>query len=122
MWNTAKAIWPFLTELEEADVAQRLQRRRQQPGAHVDHRHLGVGTARRVENLHLVGDRGHVNDFGHVAMETLERAARRIGIEGPGRRMIGAEIVKQGAGDGGLADATLVATDENDSRFGHGTL
>ena len=39
-------------------------------------------------------------------------------IERP--RMIGAEIVKQRAGDGGLADATLVATDENDSRFGHG--
>jgi hypothetical protein len=25
-------------------------------------------------------------------METLERAARRIGIEGPGRRLIGAEM------------------------------
>ena len=33
-----------------------------------------------------------------------------------------AEIVEQGAGDGGLADASLVGTDENDSWFGHGTL
>jgi hypothetical protein len=35
--------------------------------------------------------------------------------------MTGAEIVKQGAGDGGFADAPLVGTDENDSWFGHGT-
>jgi hypothetical protein len=35
--------------------------------------------------------------------------------------MTGAEIVEQSAGDGGLADATLVGTDENYSWFGHGT-
>src|SRR5450759_925970 len=54
-------------------------------------------------------------------METLQRAARPFGIEGPGRRLTGAEIVEQCAGDGGLADAPLVGTDENDSWFGHGT-
>src|SRR6266581_1389961 len=54
-------------------------------------------------------------------METLERAARRLSIEGSGRHLTGTEIVKQGAGDGGLADATLVGTDEKDSWFGHDT-
>ena len=37
MWNTAKVIWPDLGGIEEADVAQRGQRRRQQSGADVDH-------------------------------------------------------------------------------------
>ena len=35
---------------------------------------------------------------------------------------MGAEVVEQGAGNGSLAHATLVGTDENDSGFGHGTL
>src|SRR5262245_61719222 len=54
-------------------------------------------------------------------MKTLERAAWPFSIEGPGRYMTGAEIVEQSAGDGRLADATLVGTDENDSWFSHGT-
>jgi hypothetical protein len=36
---------------------------------------------------------------------------------------MGAEVIDQGAGDGGLTDAAFVGSDENDSRSGHsGTL
>jgi hypothetical protein len=71
------------------------------------------------EDLHLVGDRGHVHHFGHVGMEALERAARRFGIEGARRGVMGAEIIEQGAGDRGLSDAPFVGADENDSWSGH---
>ena len=76
----------------------------------------------RVEDLHLVGNRGDVHDFGHVGMEALERAARRLGIEGARRHLMGAEIVEQGAGDRRLADASFVGTDENDCWFGHANI
>src|SRR5262249_40209658 len=112
---------PCLPQLDEADVAQRLQRGGQQTRAHVDHRHLGVGTAHRVENLHLVRNRRDIHDLCHVGMKAFERAAWPFSIEGPGRYMAGAKIVEQRAGDGGLADATLVGTDKNDSWFNHGT-
>src|SRR5262245_31548316 len=112
---------PRLPQLDEADVAQRLQRGGQQTRAHVDHRYLGFSTAHRVENLHLVRNRRDIHDLCHVGMKTLERAAWPFSIEGPGRYMTSAEVVEQSAGDGRLADSTLVGTDENDSWFSHGT-
>jgi hypothetical protein len=46
-------------------------------------------------------------------MKALERAARRLGVEGPCRHMTAPKIVEQSAGDSGLADATFSGTDEN---------
>ena len=62
--------------VEEADVAQRPQRGREQAGADVDHRDLRVGARQRVEDLHLVGGGVHVHHFGDVGMEALQRALR----------------------------------------------
>ena len=42
-----------------------------------------------------------------------------FGIEGADRRLMRAEIIEQGAGDGGLADAALVGAHENDCWPGH---
>src|SRR5206468_1916208 len=55
-------------------------------------------------------------------MEPLERAARRLGIEGARRDLVGHEIVEQRARDGGLADPALVRTHENDCWLGHGAV
>jgi len=95
--------------VEKTDVAQGGQRRRQQAGTNVDDGDGGARRVQRVEDLHLVRGRRHVDDFGDVGMETPQRAAWRFGIEGPGWHIVGAEIVQQGARDGGLADPPLSA-------------
>ena len=50
-----------LDRFQKSDVAQRPERRRQQPRPHVDQRHLGI--RQRIENLHLVRDLSHVHDL-----------------------------------------------------------
>ena len=109
----------LLRRLDKADVAQRLERGQHQARAHVDQRHRRVGGAERVEDLHLVGDQRHVDDVGQVGMEALERAARRLGVEGASGDLVGGEIVEQGARDRGLADPALVRSHDNDGWLGH---
>jgi hypothetical protein len=55
-------------------------------------------------------------------MEALERAARRLSVEGAGRRLMRAEIVEQRAGHCGLADTTFVGANENHGWSGHELL
>src|SRR5450755_365445 len=109
----------LLGRFDEANIAERLQGRRQQAGANVDHRHLGFGIAERVEDFHLVRNFGDVDDFGHRGMKTLERAARRFGVEGARRRTMRAEIIEQRAGDGGFSNTALIGADEDDCGSGH---
>jgi hypothetical protein len=52
-------------------------------------------------------------------MKSLERAARRFGIESPDRRLMRAKIIDQGTGYGGLADAPFIGTNEDDCWSGH---
>ena len=52
-------------------------------------------------------------------MEALQRAARRFGVEGPGRDVVGAEIVEQGARHRGLADPALVRAHHDHYRLCH---
>jgi len=52
-------------------------------------------------------------------MKTLERAFRRLGVEGARRHVMCGEVVKQGAGDGRFADASLVSADQDQCRFRH---
>ncbi len=52
-------------------------------------------------------------------MKTLQRAARVFGIEGPGSHVVGAEIIKQGARDRGLADPALIRAYHNHYRLRH---
>jgi hypothetical protein len=59
----------------------------------------------------LIRDRGCVDDFADVAMKAFERSLRRFGIERARRHIMCCEIIEQGPGDGGLADASLVRAD-----------
>ena len=52
MWNTAKVIWPFFAASMKPMSRSERKRRRQQSGAHVDHRHGGVG-GRRVSKIFI---------------------------------------------------------------------
>ena len=54
----------LLGRFDEADIIERLQGRRQQAGADIDHRDFGIGAAKRVEDLHLIGDLRDVDNFG----------------------------------------------------------
>ena len=108
-----------LCRIEKADVAERGQRRRQQSGADVDHGHRRAG-AQRIEDLHLVRGRRHVDDFGDFGVEPLQRAARRFGVERPGRHVVGAEIIQERTGHGRLADPALVRAHHNHDWLCHG--
>ena len=52
-------------------------------------------------------------------MEALQRAARRLRVEGAGWYMVRVEIVEQGPRDGGLADPALVSTHHDHDWLGH---
>ena len=52
-------------------------------------------------------------------MKTLQRTARVFGIEGPRGHVVGAEIIKQGARDRGLADPALIRAYHNHYRLRH---
>jgi hypothetical protein len=108
MWNTTKSDLSLFDRVEKSDVAQGMQRRRHQSGADVDDRHGRVGCRQRVDDAHLIGDRGGVDDFADLAMETFERSLWRFGVERARRHMMCGEIIEQGPGDGGLANAPLV--------------
>ena len=99
---------------------ERAQCRRQQAGAHIDHRDAGIGR-QRIEDPHLVGDRGDVDDLGDVGMKALERALGRFGVEGARRDLMGGEIIQQRARDGGLADAAFVRADHDYRWLRHGS-
>ena len=105
--------------VEKADVAQRLQRVGKEARADVNDGDLRVRARQGVEDLHLVGGRGDVDDLGDVRMEALQRATRRLGVERAGRNVVGDEIVQQRARHGRLADAALVRAHQNYRRFGH---
>ena len=85
MWNTAKVIWPDLAASRKPMSRKRGERRRQQSGADVDHGDRRRDRVQRIEDLHLVRGRRHVDDLGDVGMEALQRAARRLGVEGAGQ-------------------------------------
>src|SRR5215813_512370 len=72
-------------------------------GANVHHRNGSFGRRERIDNPHLVGDRVDVDDFADITMKTLERAFRRLGVEGARRHVMCGEVVKQGAGDAAWA-------------------
>jgi hypothetical protein len=59
----------------------------------------------------LIGDSGGVDHFADVAMKAFERSLWRFGIERTRRHIMCGEIIEQSAGDGGLADASLVRAD-----------
>ena len=67
----------------------------------------------RVENLHLIGDRGDVDNFGDVGMKAFERTARGFGVEGARRHVMRDEIIEQRAGDRGLPHTAFVRPDQN---------
>src|SRR6266576_1250321 len=77
MWNTAKVICPVF-------AASRNPMSRNEASAHVDHGDGRACRIQRIENLHLVRSRRHVDDFGDVRVEPPQRAARGFGIEGAG--------------------------------------
>jgi hypothetical protein len=52
-------------------------------------------------------------------METFQRAARVLGVEGPGLNVVRAEIIEQGARNRGLANPALVRTHHNHCRLCH---
>src|SRR6202034_1178401 len=79
----------------------------------------GIGGRQRVENPHLIGDRGNVDDIGNVGMEALERAFGGLGIECARRDMMRGEIIEQRAGDRRLANAALVRANHDHCRLSH---
>ena len=79
----------------------------------------GACRVQRVEDLHLVRGRRHVDDLGDVGVKALQRAARRFGVEGAGRDVVGAEIIEQRPRDRGLADPALVRAHHNHCRLCH---
>jgi hypothetical protein len=97
---------------EKTDVAQSVQRRRHQSGADIDDGDRRVGRRQRVDNAHLIGDRGGVDDFADVAVKALERAFRSFCVESARRYIMRGAVVEQSPGDGGLADASLVRADQ----------
>ncbi len=97
-----------LRKIEKSDVAQRGQCRRHQTGADVDYGDGGDCCIQRVENLHLIRSRRHINDFGNVRVKAHQRTARRFGIEGAGGYVVCVKIIKQGPRNGGLADPALI--------------
>ena len=100
--------------LEHADALEDVEGVGHVAGLEVDERHRHVGGLEGVEDLHLVGDVAEVDDLGDRRVEALQRAARILGVEGPRQDVLAGEIVEQGAGDRGLADAALVGSDENE--------
>src|SRR3954469_8997618 len=74
----------------------------------------------RVENLHLVRNVSHINQFGLIGVKSLQRAARHLGVECARRDLTRRKVIEQGAGDCGLADSTLVGADKYDGRLFHG--
>src|ERR1700681_1437150 len=102
-----------LRRIEKADVAQCDQRRRQQAGANVDYGDGGGYRIQRIEDFHLIRSRGHIDDLGQIGMKTPQRATGGFGVEGAGGYVVGAEIIKQGARDRGLADPALVSAYHN---------
>src|SRR5690349_2668289 len=105
--------------IEKSDIAQSMQSRRHQSGAHVDDRDGRIGRRQRVDDPHLIGDRGGVDDFADLTMETFERSLRHFGIESARLHMMCGEIIEQGARDCRLADAALVRADQNQCWFSH---
>ena len=102
---------PLFDCFEKADIAQSVQRRRHQSGADVDDGHRRVGRRQRIDDAHLIRDCGGIDDFADVAMKAFERSLWRFSIERERRHMMCDEIIEQGPGDGGLADASLVRAD-----------
>jgi hypothetical protein len=105
--------------VNEADVAQRLQRGRHETGTHVDERHGGLGRIERVENLHLVGDERNIDDFGQLGVKALERATGCLGVKGTHRNLVGGEIIEESARDCRLAHPALVRPDDDDCWLCH---
>src|ERR1700720_3873455 len=96
MWNTANVICPVF-------AASRKPMSRSEARADVDPGDRGADGIQRIEDLHLVRRRRHVDDLGDVGVKALQRAARGFGIEGAGRDVIGTEIIEHRARHGGLA-------------------
>ena len=78
----------FFDRFEKSDVAQGVQRRRHQSGADVDNRDGRVRRRQRVDDAHLIRDRGGIDDFADIAMKAFERSLRRFGIERERRHMM----------------------------------
>src|SRR3974390_894923 len=77
---------------------------------------------KRVENLHLIGNMGHVDKIGLIRVKALEHAARHFGIECTHADLPRSEVIKQGAGDRGLTDSAFISADEYDCRLFHDGL
>src|SRR5438477_6667069 len=105
--------------VEKPDIAQSLQGRRHQSGAHVDDGDSSIGCRQCIDDPHLIGDRGGIDDFTDLAMEMFKRSLRHFGIESARLHMMGGEIIEQGARDCRLADAALVRPDQNQCWFSH---
>jgi hypothetical protein len=73
----------------------------------------------RIDDPHLIGHRGDVDDLANVAVKAFERAFRRLGIECARRHLMCGEIVKQRSGDSGLSDAAFVRADQDQCWFSH---
>ena len=80
---------------------------------------LRAGVAERVDDLHLIARVEDVDDLGEVGMEALEGAARPFGVEGARRRLARRQIVEEQPRHGGLADAALVGSNDDERRI-HG--
>ena len=98
-------------EIEEADFGEGPQRRRQQPGTHVDHVHLHLAGGQVVDHLHLVRGRRQVDDLRDRRMEPLESSAWKFGIERARQGIPRGEIIEHRPRNRGLADAALVGAD-----------
>ena len=77
--------------LDEPDVAQRVQRWRQQAGSHIDQADSGISRIDRVEDPHLVRDVIDIDDIGHVRVEALQRASWYFGVECANAQLLGAK-------------------------------
>ena len=76
-----KSNLSLLDGIEKTDVAQSVQGWRHQSGANVDDGHGRVCRRQRVDDAHLIGDRGCVDDFADLAVKALERAFRSFSVE-----------------------------------------
>ena len=113
MWNTAKVICPDFAASRKPMSRNEASAGDNRPARTSITVTEGLDRIQRIEDLHLVRCRRHVDDLGDVGVEALQGAARRFGIEGAGEHVVGAEIIQQGSRDRRLADPAFVSTYHN---------
>jgi hypothetical protein len=64
MWKTTKVICAFFTASRKPISRRACSVGDIKPGANIDHRDTGVCGRQRVDDPHLIGHRGGVDDFG----------------------------------------------------------